>query len=327
MNIMLIMGGRVPTRLYGGTERVVWYLARELHAMGHKVKLLAAPGSSCPWADVGVFDPAVPIDRQVGRETDIVHMHISPPLVKDWEVTVPHVITFHGNELYGTEDRNTIFVSANHAARFGCEAFVYNGMDWDSYGRADLGLARRGYSFLGKAAWRVKNLKGAMEVARRAGAALDVMGGSRLNMKMGFRLTLDPRIRFHGMVGDAEKGRLLSRSQGLLFPVTWHEPFGLSVVEALYFGAPVFATPYGSLPELVTPEVGALSTSADEMVRSMAEARFEPARCHEYARDMFNSRRMAEGYVSMYERVIDGEWLNECSPVQAMPYRGLPWER
>ena len=31
----------------------------------------------------------------------------------------------------------------------------------------------------------------------------------------------------------------------------WHEPFGIALIEALYFGCPVFGTPYGSLPEIV----------------------------------------------------------------------------
>ena len=44
---------------------------------------------------------------------------------------------------------------------------------------------------------------------------------------------------------------LLNASRGLIFPVRWHEPFGLAVIESLYFGCPVFATPYGALPELV----------------------------------------------------------------------------
>ncbi|MCB6745861.1 glycosyltransferase, partial [Anaerostipes hadrus] len=86
------------------------------------------------------------------------------------------------------------------------------------------------------------NVRGAIRVARRAGRPLEVLGGYRLNLKMGFRLTLDPNARFHGMVDDAGKAAILGRAAGLLFPVRWHEPFGIAVIEAMYFGLPVFAT-------------------------------------------------------------------------------------
>jgi hypothetical protein len=57
---------------------------------------------------------------------------------------------------------------------------------------------QRDYShFLGKAAWRVKNVQGAIDVIKRTRTEkLIVMGGSRLNFKMGFRLTLSSGIRF-----------------------------------------------------------------------------------------------------------------------------------
>lgn len=146
-------------------------------------------------------------------------------------------------------------------------------------------------------------------------ARLLVLGGTRLNFKMGFRLTLSPKVRFKGMVGGEEKIRYLHGSRGLIFPVRWHEPFGLAITESLYCGAPVFGTPYGSLPELVTPDVGFLTSSKEEMIRHIRDDyRYSPLRCHEYARDLFNSRVMAEGYISKYEKVMNGEWLNPCQP-------------
>ena len=37
----------------------------------------------------------------------------------------------------------------NHAQRLGSESFVYNGLDWDDYGPANLTLSRKNYHFLG----------------------------------------------------------------------------------------------------------------------------------------------------------------------------------
>lgn len=290
MNITLVCGSLLPALRYGGTERVVWALGKELHRMGHRITFLAAPGSRCDFARVVPLDPALPVERQLPADTEFVHFHThyAGPIAK------PHLVTVHGNLPPAGATADCVFVSRNHAQRFGCEAYVWNGLDWEGdYAAPDLSLARRGYHFLGKAAWRVKNLRGAIRLSGRLGERLDVLGGYRLNLKMGLRLTLTPRVRFHGMVDNAAKKRLIERSKGLLFPVRWHEPFGLAVPESLWYGAPVFATPYGSLPELVTPDVGFLGTDAAELAERMAAAGFSPARCHEYARETFGSHTMA----------------------------------
>jgi glycosyltransferase involved in cell wall biosynthesis len=129
------------------------------------------------------------------------------------------------------------------------------------------------------------------------------------------------------MVGGSEKFRLLRGSKGLVFPVRWPEPFGLAITESLYFGCPVFGTPYGSLPELVTTEVGVLSNKKEELASAIRHAAFDRKTCHEYARDRFNARIMAEAYLTRYERVLNGEHLNLAPPRALKPRdRPYPWE-
>ena len=62
----------------------------------------------------------------------------------------------------------------------------------------------------------------------------------------------------------------------MIFPVRWHEPFGLAIVESLYFGCPVFGTPYGSLPEIVAPDVGVLSARASDLAEAVRGAGGSP---------------------------------------------------
>jgi len=50
MRIALLYHGRLPVEGYGGTGRVVHWLARGLAELGHEVILLAAPGSRVPEA-------------------------------------------------------------------------------------------------------------------------------------------------------------------------------------------------------------------------------------------------------------------------------------
>lgn len=328
MRILLIVDGVVPALRYGGTERVVCSLGSELAAMGHQVSVMARPGSALPWAHRMVFiDPTKSLWEQVPRDVDIVH---SPGFGPAADFDMPYLITCHGNSpaLTVKQLEHTVFVSADHARRHGCSAFIYNGLDWDSYPEPDLGRRRSGFHFLANGAWRVKNLRGAIDTALKATPPqrLEVMGASRLNFRMGFRFTLSPRIRFHGMVDDVAKADIIARSQGLLFPVRWHEPFGLAVVESLFYGAPVFATPYGSLPELVTPEVGVLTDSRSAMSDALASApTFSPKICNEYAREYFNSRWMAERYLAAYERILAAEKLNTPTGAAPVDPRMLPW--
>ena len=114
----------------------------------------------------------------------------------------------------------------------------------------------------------------------------------------------------------------------MIFPVKWDEPFGLAITESLYFGAPVFATPYGSLPELVKPEVGFLTDSESEMILHLKEGvDYSPMICHEYARDLFNAEIMAKAYLQKYEKVLNGEYLNENYPHALVPDSKRPWKK
>jgi hypothetical protein len=325
LHILIVYDGKIPTPKYGGTSRVVWYLGKELVKMGHRVTFLVAQGSVCDFARVLFYNPGLHLAGQIPDDVDLVHSHI--PL---WEpLPKPYMITRHGNSTDKRDfDINTTFVSRNHASRFGSEVYVYNGLGLEEYGKPQLDNPRKYLHFLGNAAWRVKNLKGCMNIARASGYPLRVLGGHRINLKMGIRITLDPRIRFEGMVGGEQKNRLINGSKALLFPVRWNEPMGLAVVESLYFGCPVFGTPYGSLPELVTSEFGFLSNKQSVLVDALKHVEeFDRKKCHEYVCDNFASIHMAKKILPLYERVLNGESLNPRPPrlVDPNPPKFLPW--
>lgn len=328
MHILIYFPVRLPVTQYGSIERVIWGLGKALVRMGHRVTYLAGAGSTCDFAACLAYDPTRPLSEQIPADADLVHLHALP---QGEELTRPYLYTEHTNGSSGRPlPLNTVFLSRNHAERHGAETFVYNGLEWSDYGVPNWDTPRRYFHFLGNAAWRVKNVRGAIEVVRGMhGERLMVLGGTRLNIKMGFRLTLSPKIHFAGMVGGEEKLRLLNGSKGLIFPVRWHEPFGLAVIESLYFGAPVFATPYGSLSELVTSEVGFCSPycSALREAARHAEA-FSRQRCHDYARELFSADRMAQEYLHCYERVLNGESFQKTHPVLRRAEgeeRFLPW--
>lgn len=321
MHILIVNRSPIPVFAYGGTERVIWDLGHALVKTGHRVSYLVPEGSHCDFAPVLPLREDVSWEAQVPTDVDVVHFQFNPGV----EIKLPHLVTQHGNSSESVPlPRNTVFVSRDHAHRHGSDVFVLNGLDWAAYGNVDWQRPRNYFHFLGKAAWRVKNVRGAIDVARDAHVPLAVLGGDRLNLKRGFRFTWTRNVAFHGMVGGTEKLNLLNGSRGLIFPVLWHEPFGLAVIESLYFGAPVFSTPYGALPEIVTPECGVLSASRSELAEAVASINFDPYACHARALT-FNADTMAQGYLAIYERVRNGEMLNTNSPVLQGEVKHLPW--
>lgn len=325
MNILIVSNATIPVNKYGGTERIIWWLGRELHRLGHQVTYLCAPGSSCPFAKVLPLDPAMDMNLQVPDDIDIVHFHLP---VQNF-TKKPCVVTVHDNPPASTLlHQNSVFVSGNHATRYGSATFIYNGIDFADYRQPDLSAKRSYTHFLAKAAWRLKNVKGAIDVATLSGNKLIVLGGTRLNIKMGFRFTPNLNVRFKGMVDNEGKSAVLNGSKALIFPVLWHEPFGIAIIESLYFGCPVFGTPYGSLPELVPAQVGLLSNSKSVLAEGLKNVdSFNKNLCHEYAADHFNISKMTQQYLQLYERVLNGEQLNKTKPalIAAEQPKFLPW--
>jgi glycosyltransferase involved in cell wall biosynthesis len=313
MHILIVNNTSIPVKQYGGTERVIWWLGKQLVNMGHKVSYLVGPGSYCDFATgVHTLNHSIPFNQQIPAGVDLVHLNCKV----NEQPNIPYIFTLHGNnnDQYPL-DLNTVFVSKNHASRYGSDSYVHNGIDPADYGDPGLDQKRNYFHFLGDGAWRVKNLRGAIKIAQQSKIKFRVIGGKRFNFNQGIRLTFDPRIKFEGLIGGAEKNNLLKGSKGMIFPVLWNEPFGLSIVESLYFGCPVFGTPYGSLKEIIQPNVGVTSNSLSALVDAVQNAnQFDPKICHEYVMENFTSTQMTNAYLSKYEMVMNGQQLNKIAP-------------
>lgn len=298
MHVALYHHGRLPARGYGGTERVVVWLARGLAEAGHRVTLLAGPGSALPEARVVeldrsvAHDPAFDLAPYLPDDVDILHAHA--PLRR--AVPCPAVFTLHGNTRPGrTLAPNTIFVSADHARRHGAVAFVHNGLD-----PAEFVFSPRkdGYDlFLGRLR-TVKGYRWAVDGARRSGRRLILAGGWRPSFRRS--------IRYVGEVDGARKAEWLARADCLWMPAQWDEPFGLTLIEALVSGTPVLGTRRGALPEVVVPEVGALGETLDELVALRKGIdRLDPHTCRDRVLRCFTHRTMADAYLAMYRHYLD----------------------
>lgn len=312
MKIALIHNARFPTQLYGGTERVVWWLAKGLSELGHSVVLVCQKESICPFAEIIPFDTGNYNTRNIESSLPNVSLfhYFSTP---EHTPTTPYLVTIGGNGKPGEVFlSNTTFVSRNHAHRHNAECFVYNGIDPDDYRFSDV---KKNYLlFLAKASWRVKNVRGAIRVARNARRDLRILGGKR------FLFNHWRGVCWEGMVGGEEKLKFIADACGLLFPVIWNEPFGLAVVESLVSGTPVIASKRGSLPELICHDVGKLCNSEQEFQEAIESLpSFRPDRCREWVMSHFHYRLMTTKYVGLYEKILAGEKINRAIPKATSP--------
>jgi glycosyltransferase involved in cell wall biosynthesis len=110
-------------------------------------------------------------------------------------------------------------------------------------------------------------------------------------------------VEYVGEVGARDKLALLADASCLLNPLAWPEPFGLVMVEALACGTPVVATPCGSAPELVTPEVtGFLARGEAQLADAMRRVGgLDRSRCRKDAETRFAAARMVADHVVVYE--------------------------
>ena len=103
-----------------------------------------------------------------------------------------------------------------------------------------------------------------------------------------------------------------------MFPVRWHEPFGIAIIEALAKGRPVIGSSYGSLPELIGPEKqgGLVCKNYSEFERVISDPpiHFLSEQVRDYFEKNFTSRIMANNYLPFYEQVIQGIPLHSKPP-------------
>lgn len=297
LHVALYYPARLPVRGYGGTERVVVWLARGLAALGHRVTVLALPGSRLPEASVievpkreAFREGGARLDALLPEGIDVLHAHVplaAPP------AGVPFLWTFHGTGKPGRVfPPSTVALSAAHARAHGIVRWVHNGLDPADYRFS----ARKGPRdlFLGRL-HAVKGWRWAVAGARRARRPLTVAGG--------WRFTLRPGLHFAGPVASERKLALLSDAACLWVPAQWDEPFGLTTIEAMVSGTPVLGTRRGAFPEIVTPDSGAMGDTLGELVALRPSLdRLDPEAVRARVLERFTHVAMAERYVELYRR-------------------------
>jgi glycosyltransferase involved in cell wall biosynthesis len=328
----------VPPKLYGGTERIVAFLADALVDLGHDVTLFASGDSDTRATLAPMRDQAIRLDpeplksdlaahlsmlhevRLRSAEFDVIHFHVDLlqfPLFADMAART--LTTLHGRldlkdlpETYRCWPGFPLVSISDHQRRplrFGNWAgTVHHGLPASRYRFSP--HARGGYlAFLGRISPE-KRPDRAIAIAKAAGMPLKIAAKVDYADAAYFRdeikpLLDDPGIEFVGEIGDEQKSRFLGDASALLFPIDWPEPFGLVMIEAMACGTPVIAWNRGSVPEVVADGVtGRIVDTVDDAVAAVADvAAYDRAAIRAAFERRFSARTMALSYEALYRRV------------------------
>jgi glycosyltransferase involved in cell wall biosynthesis len=344
----------VPPPQYGGTELIVAELVDGLIERGHKVVLFATGDSTggyrhhCPvrarfpsrvWppSAYAEADHSAFAYRQIARGGfDLVHAHCPASLPFARFASTPTLFTIHNGcfpELKALYARHhdIDFVSISRRQQQLCGPLprctvIHHGVDPSRYRLAEPRTDT--VAFLGRLS-AVKGPHVAIDVALAAGLRIRLGGRHHEEDEPYYQAELkrrleQPRVEHLGEVSHEPKVELLSTARAMLFPIEWEEPFGLVMIEAMLCGCPVIAFAHGAAPEVIDEGItGFIARDPQHMLELLqGPARpefFDRRRCRAHAAMRFNSDRMVDDYLRLYEQISQaaigpvtgfGDWPN-----------------
>jgi len=328
----------IPPGGYGGTERIIDELGRELARRGHEVVLFASGDSQPPGRLIETVplalrgqgfkgDPSpwfVATQLQVLRhqaEFDVIHSHLDfHSVLLARAADTPVVGTFHGrldtlfaDSILRDRPRGLVAISHGQAAQrpdVPWAAVVYNGL---SLRHMPFQAAHDGsLAFVGRIT-EEKGILDAIEVARLAGRTLRIAAKDPwLPSEIAYyQDVFEPArsradVELLGELGPADRDALLAASYATLMPSTWPEPFGLTAIESLACGTPVIARGVGGLPEVVRHGIdGYLADDAAAMAARVDDVEgLDRSAIRASVLERFSAERMAHGYEAVYASLI-----------------------
>jgi glycosyltransferase involved in cell wall biosynthesis len=324
---------RVPPRHYGPWEQFVSLLTEGLVAQGVDVTLFATADSATSarlsstaargWSE----DPDRP-DAKVAEclhisavferagEFDLIHNSFDfLPLTYSALVSTPVLTTIHGfsspaivpvYEKYNHHGAYVAISEADRHPRLDYVATIHHGIDTDAFA---LGEADGGYLLFFGRIHPDKGAAEAIEVARRVGLPLVIAG--IVQDQRYFEAEVAPhvdgdRVRYLGPVGPQQRSAVLGDALALLHLISFEEPFGFSVVEAMASGTPVIAFRRGSMPEIVDDGYsGALVEDVEGAAAAVPPVLgFDRGAIRARAVARFSRDRMTAEYLAAYFEVL-----------------------
>jgi len=326
---------RTPPRKYGPWEQVASNIAEGLIAKGIDVTLFATGDSITsgkldfviekPYGEDSSLDAKVcecthiSYVMEKASEFDIIHNNFDfLPLTYSGLIKTPMVTTIHGFSspkiipVYKKYNEINNYVSISNSDRsteLKYIATIYNGINEKEFTFSE----KQGdyLLFFG----RIHPEKGTYEciqIAKNAGMKLIISG--LIQDEKYFKEKIEPFINnnsviYAGNSGPEKRDKLIGGAFALLHPVSFEEPFGLSVIESFFCGTPVIAFNRGSMPELIiNGKTGFLVSDINEAIERLKEIKkINRKECRKYAESKFTRSIMAEEYIKVYKMIINNQ--------------------
>lgn len=322
-----------PPKKYGPWEQVASNIAEGLIEKGVDVTLFATGDSSTkgkleyicehPYAEIPDSDAKVWECLHISNlmeqahKFDIIHNHYDfLPLTYSGLINTPMLTTIHGFSskkilpVYKKYNDTNYYVSISNSDRnpgLDYIGTVYNGIDTDKF--TFNAKPKDYFLFFG----RIHPEKGTYEsiqIAKQSGRKLIISG--LIQDRHYFNSKVKPFVNnkdifYVGNSGPLQRDKLLGEAAALLHPVSFEEPFGLSVAEAMFCGTPVIAFNRGSMPELITNnKTGFLVSTIDEAVKATNNlSKISRKECRTRALLKFSKEKMVESYLKIYEKILE----------------------
>ncbi len=324
---------RTPPRKYGPWEQVASNIAEGLIDNGIDVTLFATGDSITKgkleyvcersYSENPDMDPKVWECLHISNlmeqadKFDLIHNNFDfLPLTYSRLIKTPMITTIHGFSsqkilsVYKKYNNTGSYVSISNSDRspeLDYLATVYNGINTDQF--TFHSESREYLLFFG----RIHPEKGTFEsiqIAKKSGRKLIIAGLIQDQEYFDSKikpLINDEDIVYVGNAGPKERDKLLGEAYALLHPISFEEPFGLSVVEAMLCGTPVIAFNKGSMQELIlNGKTGFLVENFDEAIQSVDNIRYISRQyCYEYATSKFSRQKMIDGYLEVYKHILN----------------------
>ena len=331
--ILSSIAWRTPPRKYGPWEQVTSNITEGLVEKGIDVTLFATGDSITKGKlssvnahsygeDTDVDPKAVEclhisnLMEQAGK-FDLIHNNFDfLPLSYSGLIKTPMVTTIHGFSsskilpVYKKYNSSTFYVSISRSDRnpeLDYIATVYNGINITDFSYnhepSDYLL------FFG----RIHPEKGVYEsikIAKESERKLIISGF--IQDQEYFDTRVKPFINntdiiYVGNSGPVERNRLLGNAYALLHPISFDEPFGMSVAESMICGTPVIAYNRGSMPEIIVDKkTGFLVDTMEGAVDAVSKVQdINRKDCREWAASTFSKERMVESYLKVYNKIIN----------------------
>ena len=323
---------RVPPRHYGPWEQFVFLLTEGLVERGIDVTLFASGDSLTAarlsstvargWEEDPGIDPKVAECLHISAlferagEFDLIHNSFDfLPLTYSALVPTPVLTTIHGfssprivavYEKYNGIGGYVAISEANRHPRLRYLATIHHGIDTDAFA---VQASPGDYLLFFGRIHPDKGTAEAIEVAHGAGRPLVIAG--IIQDQRYFDEEVAPHVdgqlvRYVGPIGPEDRSTILSGAAALLHLISFEEPFGFSVVEAMACGTPVVAFRRGAMPELIEHGVtGFLVDDGDQAITAVALAgTLDRLQIRQQAIVRFGRDRMVEEYLAAYRLLL-----------------------